>query len=697
MAKADLKISDIRNIGIIAHIDAGKTTTTERVLYYTGRLHRIGEVHDGNATMDWMDQERERGITITSAATRCQWKDRVINIIDTPGHVDFTVEVERSLRVLDGAVAVFDAVEGVEPQSETVWHQADRYGVPRICFINKMDKTGADFYAALDTFEKKLTGSHVPVQIPLGAADTFEGVVDLIEECAYYYSDDDHGATVRREAIPAEYAEKAAEYREYLLEALSDHSEELMECVLEEDGVPTDMIHSVMRQAVVEGALCPVLCGSAFKDKGVQQLLDSIVAWLPSPKDRGAVTGMDPKTEEELTRKPEVKEPFSALVFKVESDEHVGSIAYVRVYSGKATTKGRWLNGRNGKKEKVTRIFRMHSHKREQVDEVRAGDIVAVVGLKWTTTGDSLSSEDEPIVFEGLEFAEPVISISFEPKSAKDSQNLDKALERLQAEDPTCRVSDDRDTGQRLLSGMGELHLQVLVERIRRDFGVEIREGKQRVAYKETVKRRAHKERRFEQMLAGKDQAVTIGMTVEPLKDKEKEFVFENRVEPTRDVPQNFIDACRSGVELSLTGGEKGGFPLIGIKVVLEKIAVSEDETTELVCRVGASTIFRELCSEGEGVILEPVMAIEVVSPEEYVGSIINDLNSRRGVVKGVDMREGRQYVHGEVPLAEMIGYATDIRSMSQGRANYTMSFSDYQHCDSAMEEDILRRIGRIF
>ncbi|MGM0461929.1 MAG: elongation factor G [Fibrobacterota bacterium] len=697
MSQKNEAIKDLRNIGIIAHIDAGKTTTTERVLFYTGRLHRIGEVHDGNATMDWMAQERERGITITSAATRCEWNGTVINIIDTPGHVDFTVEVERSLRVLDGAVAVFDAVEGVEPQSETVWHQADTYTVSRICFMNKMDKVGADFFKALGTFEKKLTGTHVPVQIPMGSGADFSGVIDLITMEALYYSEENHGSQVVREKIPSEFLEAAEEHREHMLEQLSDYDEELLESILEESSIPCDMVHRVIRKAVVAGGFSPVLCGSAFKDKGVQQLLDAVTRYLPSPVDRGSVVGIAPDTEKEETRAPDCSQPFSALVFKVESDEHVGSIAYLRAYSGVAGTKGRLLNGRNGRKEKITRIFRMHSHKREQIEEIRAGDIVAVVGLKWTTTGDSLSDETAPVVFEGLEFAKPVISVSFEPKNSDDTDNLDKALERLQAEDPTCTVSEDKETGQRLLSGMGELHLQVLVERLRSDFGVDIRVGAQRVAYRETIKGTAAEEKRFSQYLAGKQQSVTLALRVEPLGNTGDDVCFESRVTPSHTVPAEYIAACEDGVRVSLTGGEKSGFPLLGIRVILEKVVVDEDETTELVCRVGASAIFRELCSQAGGVILEPVMKIEIVSPEEYVGSIINDLNSRRGVVTGMDMQEGRQYINGEVPLAEMIGYATDIRSMSQGRANYTMTFSDYQHCDPKMEESILRRIGRVF
>ncbi|ERP31286.1 elongation factor G [Chitinivibrio alkaliphilus] len=697
MAEKKSSMEQLRNIGIIAHIDAGKTTTTERILYYTGRLHRIGEVHDGNATMDWMEQERQRGITITSAATRCEWNGTVINIIDTPGHVDFTIEVERSLRVLDGAVAVFDAVEGVEPQSETVWHQADTYKVPRICFVNKMDKVGADFHRAVETFGDKLTGTQVPIQIPIGEGDDFRGVVDLISMEALYYSEEDHGQHVRREPIPADLQDEAVVYRDALLEALADYDEAIMEAVLEEADISIETVQKAIRRAVIYEKFCPVMCGSAFKDKGVQQLLDAVVAYLPTPPERGSIMGVDPSTEKEISRAPTGTDPFSALVFKVESDEHVGTIAYMRAYSGVASTKGRLLNGRNGRKEKISRIFRMHSHKREAITEIHAGDIVAVVGLKWTTTGDSLSSEDAPIVFEGLTFPTPVISLSFEPRNSDDSPALEKALERLQAEDPTCSVSEDRETGQRLLSGMGELHLQVLVERLKSDFGVDVTVGKQRVAYRETIAASASQSREFRQALAGKEQSVTLSMRVEPLDSPGEDVQFETALSQESDVPEELVTACREGVESCLSGGEKSGFPLRGIRVVLENVGVNEEETTPLVCQVGASTVFRELCMQAGGVILEPVMKIEIVSPEEYVGAIINDLNSRRGVVRGIDMKEGRQYVHGLVPLAEMIGYATDIRSMSQGRANYTLAFSDYQHCESRMEEDILRRIGRVF
>ncbi len=687
------KLENLRNIGIMAHIDAGKTTTTERILFYTGVLHKMGEVHDGNTTMDFMVQERERGITIASAATACKWKDVDINIIDTPGHVDFTIEVERSLRVLDGAVAVFDSVGGVEPQTETVWHQADKYKVPRIAYINKMDKAGADFYNVIAMIEKKLTLTTLPIQLPIGRGDTFEGVVDLVGRKAYNYSNDDLGMTVVEVAIPADMVDEVEEYREQLIDQLTMYNEELMEKMLEEGDAPIEMIKSVIRSAVIKDEFCPIICGSSFRDKGVQQLLDAVVDYLPSPLDRGTINGTLADGETPAVRHSNDTDPFSAIVFKVASDEHVGRLAFMRVYSGTATTKGRLLNARTGKKEKVTRFFKMHADKREQVDQLHAGDIVAVVGLKWTTTGDTLSDEENPIVYEGLEFPLPVISISVEPKNSAQEPKMLEALDRLQDEDPTCKVSEDRETGQRLLSGMGELHLEILLDRLRREFNVDIYTGKQRVSYRESISKAATISKDFCQLVTGTEQQLHVTLTVEPNSDGDFEFVSN----VGDSVAPEFVKGVKDGVISALSGGEKGGFPITQIRVVLEKITIVTENATPLAATAAGSLFFREACVSAGGVILEPAMKLEVVVPEEFVGTVINDVNTRRGLVRGVDAEGARQIVHASVPLSEMIGYATAIRSITQGRAAYTMSFSHYDHCNSRLEEAILRSVGRIY
>ena len=689
-------LSKLRNIGIMAHIDAGKTTTTERILYYTGVLHKMGEVHNGNTTMDWMVQERERGITITSAATACKWHDTDINIIDTPGHVDFTIEVERSLRVLDGAVAVFDSVGGVEPQTETVWHQADRYSVPRIAFVNKMDKSGADFENVYEMIGEKPTGTPIAVQIPIGAADVFEGQIDLVTMKSYRYDDSDLGATVLEGEIPDELLEKAKLWRESLLDLLSEHDDDLMELLLEEQPVEVSMLKSVLRRLVLTESVVPVFLGSAFRDKGVQPLLDGIVDYLPSPLDRGSVTGRNSDDSQDVVRNPDVDEPFSALIFKVATDEHVGRLAFMRIYSGVATTKGRLLNVRSGKKERITRFFKMHSDKRTQVDEVHAGDIVAVVGLKWATTGDTLCVENAPVIFEGLTFARPVISISLEPKNATEEKKMIEALDRLQDEDPTCEVADDKETGQRLISGMGELHLEILLDRLKREFGVEVNTGKQRVSYRETISASHTISEQFEQVISGKEQAVKLVLELVPLEECGAPVEFVGEV-TDRKIDEVLVKSVGEGVLEATSGGEKGGFPITGIRVTLKEIVLVEEETTELVCKVAGSLLFRKACMQAGGLILEPFMKLAVVTPEEYVGGVINDVNTRRGVVKGVEMEGERQLLNAHVPLAEMFGYATQVRSMTQGRATYSMSFSDYQPCDLRLEETILRSIGRIY
>jgi len=693
--KATAELSDLRNIGIMAHIDAGKTTTTERILYYTGVLHSMGEVHDGNATMDWMVQERERGITITSAATACVWKGVNINVIDTPGHVDFTIEVERSLRVLDGAVAIFDSVSGVEAQTETVWHQADKYGVPRIAFVNKMDKNGADFFNAVKMMKEKLTGKHVPVQIPIGAEHEFEGQIDLVKMQALKYGDDDFGATVIEEEIPENLKEEAAVWRENMLENIAEYDDEMMNLYLEGGEISSETIIKALRKATINHALVPVFCGSAFKDKGVQSVLDGIVAFLPSPLDRGEIFGEKINGQKDM-RRSDPTDKFSALVFKIASDEHVGRLAFIRVYSGTASTKGRMLNPRNGKKEKVTRFFKMHSDKRTQIEEVSAGDIVAVVGLKWTATGDTLCDEDFPIAFEGLDFAKPVISVSLEPKNAEEETKMLEALARLQDEDPTCEVNENRETGQRLLSGMGELHLEILVDRLKREFGVKVNTGKQQVAYRESILSEAHVSENFRKLVDKKEQSVEIQLKTEPLEDISKSVVFESRVSD-ENIDPILIEAVKTGVLESLSAGEKAGFPVIGIKVILEKLLPHETDTGEIICKIAGSMLFRKACIEAGGVILEPIMSVEAVSPEEFVGALINDITTRRGLVKGIDMEGMRRLIHAESPLAQMFGYATQIRSLSHGRATYTMAFSHYKHCDKRLETEILRSIGKIY
>ncbi|MCL1946663.1 MAG: elongation factor G [Chitinivibrionia bacterium] len=688
-------LSKLRNIGIMAHIDAGKTTTTERILYYTGVVHAMGEVHDGNTTMDWMIQERERGITITSAATACVWKDVNINIIDTPGHVDFTVEVERSLRVLDGAVALFDSVSGVQAQTETVWRQADKYGVPRIAFVNKMDKNGADFFNVLNMMKKKLTGKHVAAQIPVGAESGFEGQIDLIKMVALKYDNGDLGATVTQEEIPENLKDDAEFWRENLLENIAEYDDEMMSMYLDGKQICDEIIYRTLRNATINNGVVPVFCGSAFKDKGVQPILDAVVSFLPSPLDRGDVAGKLTNGEKTV-RHPQNSDKFSAIVFKIASDEHVGRLAFIRVYSGTATTKGRMLNPRNGRKEKITRFFKMHSDKRTQIEEVSAGDIVAVVGLKWTTTGDTLCDEDFPVVFEGLEFAKPVISVSLEPKNVEEEAKMLEALARLEDEDPTCQSTENKETGQRLLSGMGELHLEILVDRLKREFGVQVSTGKQQVAYRESICGCASVSENFRKLLDKKEHSVDMTIKVEPREDISKDVVFESEIED-ENVPQTFIEAIKEGVLESLSSGEKSGFPVIGIKAVLTNLTIHEIETNEIICKIAASTLFRKACIKAGGVILEPVMSLEIVSPEEFVGSIINDLNARRGIAKGIDVQGLHRVIHAESPLSEMFGYATQIRSLSQGRASYTMSFSNYQTCGGKLETEILRSIGRIY
>ncbi|MFP4416132.1 MAG: elongation factor G [Chitinispirillaceae bacterium] len=685
--------ADVRNIGIMAHIDAGKTTTTERMLFYTGVVHRMGEVHDGNAMMDWMAQERERGITITSAAITCEWKNKHINIIDTPGHVDFTVEVERSLRVLDGAVAIFDSVGGVEPQSETVWHQADKYHVPRIAFVNKMDRLGADFHRVVESMEEKLSIEPLVIQLPIGAEDRFSGVIDLVAMKAYRYSEELLGAEVFVEEIPGELVEEARLHREVMLEKVVDFDDELMHCMLEGQDIDQESVKRAIRKSVLETRRCPVMCGSAFKNKGIQQLMDAIIEYLPSPLDRGAVTGRKPETGETIQRAPDSEEPFSCLVFKIASDQHVGRLAYARVYSGSANFKTPLYNPRTGKKERVTRIFKMHSNKRKPIQEMSSGEIIALVGLKETATGDTLCDVNDPVVYEKMTFPEPVISRSIEPKSANDEEKLNTALARLVDEDPTCSVGLDPETGQRLIGGMGELHLEVLIDRLIREFNVEAHVGKPQVSYREGITQKVAEEHEFSQIIGGKNQYARVGLIVEPVSPSEG--IIFSIDESIGEIPRQFIAAIEKGVQEAATGGELAGYPQLGVSVTLKKLGISEEDTTEMACKIAGSLTFRQACVKAKPVLLEPVMTLEIAVPEEYVGTVINDLNGRRGRIIGISARGEQQLVDAEAPLVEMFGYATDLRSLTQGRAVYSMQFNRYEATVKAVQDEVLRRIGR--
>ena len=689
-----VSLERIRNIGIMAHIDAGKTTTTERMLFYTGILHRMGEVHDGNAVMDWMVQERERGITITSAATTCFWRDHRINIIDTPGHVDFTIEVERSLRVLDGAVAVFDSVGGVEPQSETVWRQADKYNVPRIAFVNKMDRVGADFYNVLDEMKQKLAARPVAVQVPLGKEDQFEGVVDLIRMKACRYDEEVLGTKVLESEIPEDLLELVEGKRAQMLEQVADFNDELMGLILEEEQVDPDLIIKAIRAGVLENRICPVLCGSAFKNNVVQQLLDAVVDYLPSPADRGVIKGADPVTGERKERMPDLKEPFSALIFKIATDPHVGSLTFARVYSGKAGLRDLYINPRTKAREKVTRIFRMHSNKRHAEQFMRAGDIVALVGLKDTTTGDTLCDPDFPIVYERMVFPDPVLWRSIEPKSTADEEKLNAAVQRLVDEDPTCRVKVDSETGQRLISGMGELHLEVLVDRLIREFNIGVNVGNPQVSYKETVTSRVSEEFELSQVIGGKSQYARLEISVEPV-EASKNIEFLSEIDKD-SIPQSFVAAIRQGIEEASGGGMFSGFPQAGIRVRLKSAVFNEEDSTEMSFKIAGTMAFKQACAKANPAILEPVMKIEVVVPSEFMGSVINDFNGRRGKILGISHRKDVQVVDAEAPLSEMFGYATALRSLTQGRAVYTMQFDRYEAAGRAVQEEILRRIGRM-
>ena len=685
-------LEKIRNIGIMAHIDAGKTTTTERILFYTGKLHRMGEVHEGSATMDWMEQEKERGITITSAATTCIWNNHRINIIDTPGHVDFTAEVERSLRVLDGAVALFCAVGGVEPQSETVWRQADKYGVPRIAFVNKMDRIGADFYNVVEMIKLRLGARPVPVQIPLGEGDLFTGLVDLVKMKAVIYDETTLGTKWIEQEIPRDLTTRVEEYRNNLLEVASEFDDQLMEKYLEGQEISEDELKAAIRKGTLRNEIVPVLLGSAFKNKGIQRLLDAIIDYLPSPLDVPPVTGIDPRSEKPVTRKVSDDEPFTALAFKIMTDPYVGKLTYFRVYSGTAKAGSYVYNANSGKKERLGRILYMHANHREDVQEVSSGDIAAAVGLKFTRTGDTLCDPKKPIILESMKFPEPVISVAIEPKSKADQEKLNEALSKLSDEDPTFRVATDQETGQALISGMGELHLEIIVDRLLREFKVGARVGRPQVAYKETITEAVKTEGKFIRQSGGKGQYGHVVIEVEP-NEKGKGFEFENKI-VGGVIPKEFIPAVKLGVEDALKNGVLAGYPVVDVKVRLVDGSYHEVDSSEMAFRIAGSIATRDALKKAKPILLEPIMEVEVVVPEEYLGDVIGDLNSRRGKVAGILPRKDAQVVEAFVPLSEMFGYATALRSLTQGRAVYTMQFDHYDVLPENIAQQIIEKIS---
>jgi elongation factor G len=689
VTKTQIALEKVRNIGIMAHIDAGKTTTTERILYYTGRTHKMGEVHEGAAVMDWMAQEQERGITITSAATTASWGDFRINIIDTPGHVDFTVEVERSLRVLDGAIAVFDSVAGVEPQSETVWRQADRYGVPRIAFINKMDRTGADFFAAVQSMVDRLGARPVPVQLPLGQEEHFRGVIDLVEMRAIVWADD-LGTKMDIVDIPAELLEQAQEYHHQLIDAVADHDDELLETyLLDEEAVTPEMLKRAVRAATLDISVTPVLAGSAFKNKGIQPLLDGVVAYLPSPLDVPPIHGIDPRTDHELSRRPALDEPFSALVFKVMSDPYVGKLTYFRVYSGQLKAGDRVLNTTTGKTERIGRILQMHANHREEREEIGAGEIAAGVGIKSSTTGDTLALDTAPIRLESMDFPEPVISVAIEPKTKADQDKLSSGLQRLAEEDPTFRVQTDEETGQTLISGMGELHLEIIVDRLMREFSVDANVGRPQVAYRETFGREVQKvEGRFVRQTGGRGQYGHAVINAEPTAPGEG-YEFVDKIVGGK-IPREYIPAVDLGIQEAMESGILAGYPVVDVRVELVEGSYHEVDSSEMAFKVAGSMAFKEAMKRSKPKLLEPVMAVEVVTPEHYLGDVMGDLNARRGRVEGLEPRGNAQAIRAHVPLATMFGYATDLRSTTQGRATFTMQFDRYEDVPQSIAGELV-------
>jgi elongation factor G len=682
-----------RNIGIMAHIDAGKTTTTERVLYYTGRSYKIGEVHEGTATMDWMVQEQERGITITAAATTCFWQDCRINIIDTPGHVDFTMEVERSLRVLDGAIAILDAVSGVEPQTETVWRQADKYGVPRIVYVNKMDRVGADYYRCLAMLKDRLGAHPVPIQIPIGREDQFRGVVNLIEQVAYVWPGDDSlGQTFETVEIPAELREQAQEYREKMVEALAEVDDHVMEKYLGGEKISPEELKVAVRAGTISLRLFPVICGASFKNKGVQPMLDSVVDFLPSPRDIPAVKGVDPETGAPASRDADPKAPFSALAFKIMNDKFVGQLVFVRVYSGTLNAGSGVYNSTRDRKERVGRLVRMHANDREDIESIAAGDIAAVVGLKDTRTGDTLCEPGKPIVLESMDFPTPVIAVAIEPKTKADEEKLGLSLARLALEDPTFKVNVDAETNQTLIHGMGELHLEIIVDRLLREFKVEANVGKPQVAYRETIRQKAEAQGRFVRQTGGRGQYGDVWFEVEPGAPGSG-VNFENRLKGP-SIPREFVPAVEKGAREAAETGVLAGYPVVDMTVALTDGSYHEVDSSEMAFKIAASMGFKEACRKARPVLLEPVMDVEVVMPEEYMGAVVGDLNSRRGRIVSMEARGGAQVVRASVPLAQMFGYATDVRSMTQGRATYTMQFARYEEVPRAIAEEIMAKVA---
>lgn len=687
----EYSLEKTRNIGIMAHIDAGKTTTTERILFYTGRVHKIGEVHDGAATMDWMAQEQERGITITSAATTAHWRDHRINIIDTPGHVDFTVEVERSLRVLDGSVAVFSAKGGVEPQSETVWRQAEHYKVPRIAFINKMDTTGANFLNCVDMMKERLQANAVAIQLPIGAENDFTGIIDLVTMKAEVYGDD-LGKEINIVDIPDDMKDRAEEYRQIMVEAVCETDDALMEKYLEGEELSAEELKKAIRKAVVTNAMFPVLCGSAYKNKGVQMLLDAVVDYMPSPLDIPPVSGIVPGTEEPAERKADDNEPFSALAFKIMADPFVGKLAFFRVYSGTLEAGTYVFNSTKGKKERVGRILRMHANHREEVQTAYTGDIGAIVGLKDTTTGDTLCDEKKPIILEKMEFPEPVISVAVEPKTKADQEKMGVALSRLAEEDPTFKVKTDAETGQTIISGMGELHLDIIVDRMAREFKVEANVGKPQVAYRETIRKAVKQEGRFVRQSGGRGQYGDCWLELVP-QEPGAGFEFENKIVGGA-IPREYIGSVEAGVKEAMETGVLAGFPMVDIKVIVFDGSYHDVDSSEMAFKIAGSIGFKEGARKADPVLLEPYVKVEVVVPEDYMGDVIGDLNSRRGRVEGMEMRSGAEHINAFVPLAEMFGYATDLRSKTQGRGVYTMTFDHYEEVPKNVAEKVINEKG---
>ena len=683
-----IPLEKTRNIGIMAHIDAGKTTTTERILYYTGRVHKMGEVHDGAAVMDWMEQEQERGITITSAATTCQWKDFRVNIIDTPGHVDFTVEVERSLRVLDGAIALFCSVGGVEPQSETVWRQADKYRIPRLAFVNKMDRMGADFFQVVEMMRERLGANAVPIQIPIGKEDEFKGVIDLISMDAVLY-EDDLGVNYQQVAIPEDYQAQAEKYREHLLEALAEKDDELMVKYLEGEEISQADFKAALRKAVIDVTIIPVLCGSAFKNKGVQLLLDSVLDYMPSPVDVAAVRGLNPDSGEEEARQADDQAPFSALAFKIMADPYVGKLAFFRVYSGILQAGSYVYNSTKGKRERIGRILQMHANHREEKDAVYAGELAAAVGLRNTTTGDTLCLEDQRIILESMDFPEPVIDVAIEPKSKADQDKLGLALQRLAEEDPTFKIKTDEETGQTIIQGMGELHLEIIVDRLLREFKVDANIGRPQVAYRETITKKIEGVAgKFIRQSGGRGQYGHVILNIEPLGEGGG-FQFENKI-VGGSIPREYIPAVEAGVIEAMENGVLASYPVVDVRVSLVDGSYHEVDSSEIAFKIAGSIGFKEAARQAKPVILEPIMDVEVVVPEEYMGDVIGDINGRRGQVKGMEPRATAQVVKASVPLSEMFGYATDLRSKTQGRATYTMQFSHYEPAPKSIAKEIM-------